>query len=144
MRDLIIRVISRFMIPFIQVYGAYIVLYGHLSPGGGFAGGTVIASSIILYILAYGLLSEEKRIPEHFTRVVESAGALFYVFVGLLGVLLGTRFLGNSVAGFPLGIPGRLSSGGTIFLLTFAIGMKVASTMITLFSHLIDEEREEG
>lgn len=142
MRDLIVRVVARFIIPFIQLYGLYIVLYGHLSPGGGFAGGTVIASSLILYVLAYGVSLEQRRFPELWAQIVESAGALFYVAIGLVGIFLGSRFLGNSVAGFPLGTPGRLLSGGTIFLLTFGIGMKVASTMITLFSHLVEEEEE--
>lgn len=140
MRDLIVQVIARLMIPFIQLYGLYIIFYGHLSPGGGFAGGTVVASSLVLYVLAYGISSEEKRVPESVTRVVENAGALFYALVGVFGVLLGAQFLSNGAAGFPLGTPGRLFSGGTIFILTSAIGLKVASTMITLFTHLSEEE----
>lgn len=142
MRDLIVKTIARFMIPFIQVYGCYIVLYGHLSPGGGFAGGTIIASSLILYVLAFSLQFEIERLPERTARVIESSGALVFTLVGLLGIFLGTRFLGNQAAGMPMGTPGRLFSGGTIFVLTAAIGAKVASTMITLFSHLIEEEEE--
>lgn len=142
MRDLIVQVIARFIIPFVQIYGLYIVLYGHLSPGGGFAGGTVIASSLILYVLAFGVHSEEELLPESWTRIIESLGALMYVAVGIVGILLGSRFLGNQVAGFPMGVPGRLLSGGMIFVLTTVIGIKVASTMITLFTHLIEEEKE--
>ena len=146
MRDLIVRVIARFMIPFIQVYGLYIILYGHVSPGGGFAGGTVMAASLILYVLAFGVHSGENRLPEWLARTIESAGALVFVTVGLTGLFRGTTFLANAAAGFPLGIPGRLLSAGSIFILTFAIGMKVFSTMITLFSHLAEEEtgEEEG
>jgi len=95
---------------------------------------------LIFYVLAYGISSEEKRVPESVTRVVENAGALFYALVGVFGVLLGAQFLSNGAAGFPLGTPGRLFSGGTIFILTSAIGLKVASTMITLFTHLSEEE----
>ncbi len=146
MRDLIVRVVARFMIPFIQVYGLYIVLYGHVSPGGGFAGGTVMAASLILYVLAFGVRLEEKRLPEWLARSIESLGAILFVVLGLVGLFNGTTFLANAGAGFPLGTPGRLFSGGAIFILTFAIGMKVFSTMITLFSHLVEEEEveEEG
>lgn len=140
MRDLIVKAVARFMIPFIQVYGCYIVLFGHLSPGGGFAGGTIIASSLILYVLAFGLQLEIERFPEATARIIESSGALVFSAIGLLAIFLGSRFLGNQAAGMPMGIPGRLLSGGTIFVLTTAIGAKVASTMITLFSHLIEEE----
>jgi len=143
-RDLIVRVIARFIIPFIQVYGLYIVLYGHVSPGGGFAGGTVMASSLILYVMAFGARSEKRRLPEWVARSIESAGAVFFVAIGLVSLFQGTTFLANQAAGFPMGIPGRVFSAGAIFLLTFGIGMKVFSTMITLFTHLIEEEEKEG
>lgn len=142
MRDLIVRVIARFMIPFIQLYGLYIIVYGHLSPGGGFAGGTVMASSLILYLMAYGLHAEERRFPEVLARLIETGGALSYILIGMFGIFLGGKFLGNQSVGIPLGTPGRLLSGGFVLLLTFVIGLKVASTMITLFCHLIEEEKE--
>ncbi len=143
MSDIIVQVVTRMMIPYLQLYGLYIILFGHNSPGGGFAGGTVIASSLILYVLAFGLENEELRMPESVARIVESCGALAYVGIGLSGILLGANFLSNGNAGFPLGIPGRILSGGTIVLLTFSIGLKVASTMITLFSNIAEKEGED-
>jgi multicomponent Na+:H+ antiporter subunit B len=131
------------MIPYLQLYGLYIILYGHNSPGGGFAGGTIIASSLILYVLAFGLKNEELRLSSSVARVIESCGALAYVAIGLAGIVLGANFLSNNSAGFPLGIPGRIFSGGTIVLLTVAIGLKVASTMITLFTNIAEKEGEE-
>lgn len=142
MSDLIVKVIARFMMPFIQIYGAYIILYGHLSPGGGFAGGTVIASSLILYILAYGLTAENRRLPDSYTRIIESGGVLFFCVIGLFGIILGKNFLANKAAGFPLGDLGRLFSGGTIVLIALAIGIKVTSSMITLFSHLTEDKSD--
>jgi multisubunit Na+/H+ antiporter MnhB subunit len=131
------------MIPYLQLYGLYIILYGHNSPGGGFAGGTIIASSLILCVLAFGLKNEELRLSSSVARVIESCGALAYVAIGLAGIVLGANFLSNNSAGFPLGIPGRIFSGGTIVLLTVAIGLKVASTMITLFTNIAEKEGEE-
>jgi len=141
--DIIVQVVTRMMIPYLQLYGLYIILYGHNSPGGGFAGGTIIASSLILYVLAFGLKNEELRLSSSVARVIESCGALAYVAIGLAGIVLGANFLSNNSAGFPLGIPGRIFSGGTIVLLTVAIGLKVASTMITLFTNIAEKEGEE-
>ncbi|HKM43322.1 MAG TPA: MnhB domain-containing protein [Limnochordia bacterium] len=143
MSDIIVQVVTRMMIPYLQLYGLYIILYGHNSPGGGFAGGTIIASSLILYVLAFGLKNEELRLSSSVARVIESCGALAYVAIGLAGIVLGANFLSNNSAGFPLGIPGRIFSGGTIVLLTVAIGLKVASTMITLFTNIAEKEGEE-
>jgi multicomponent Na+:H+ antiporter subunit B len=141
--DIIVRVVTRLMIPYLQLYGLYIILYGHNSPGGGFAGGTVIASSLILYVLAFGIDDEDLRLSPSVARIIESCGALAYVGIGLGGILLGANFLSNKAAGFPLGIPGRVFSGGTIVLLTVSIGLKVASTMITLFVNIAEKEGEE-
>lgn len=140
MDDIIVKVVARFMIPFIQVYGIYLILHGHLSPGGGFAGGTIIASSLILYILAFGFTPDNKRLSDSWTRIIESGGTLFFCLIGLLGILLGNNFLSNRVAGFPLGNLGDLISGGSVFILTVAIGLKVTSSMLSIFSHLVDDD----
>ncbi len=142
MEDLIVRMVARLVILFIQVYAIYIILHGHLSPGGGFAGGALFAASLYLYVLAFGLGREQQKIPPSIARILESSGALFYVLVGTVSVLLGGAFLANASAGFPLGTPGQLLSGGAIFLLLAGIGVKVASTMITLFNHLVEEEAD--
>ncbi len=144
MEDLIVRVVSRLVIHLIQVYGIYIVVNGHLSPGGGFAGGTMFAASLFLYVLAFGLGEEQKKIPGSVARVLEGSGALTYVLIGLASVAMGGAFLANLSAGFPAGAPGQMLSGGAGFLLLIAIGVKVASTMITLFNHLVEEEPSDG
>ncbi|PKM70436.1 MAG: sodium:proton antiporter, partial [Firmicutes bacterium HGW-Firmicutes-18] len=55
MDDLIVKNITKIVTPFIQLYGIFIILHGHISPGGGFAGGAIIGASLILYTLAFGL-----------------------------------------------------------------------------------------
>ncbi|HHT69769.1 MAG TPA: hypothetical protein GXZ85_11005, partial [Firmicutes bacterium] len=69
MSDIIVQVVTRMMIPYLQLYGLYIILYGHNSPGGGFAGGTIIASSLILYVLAFGL--KMSIVCENVTKMVQ-------------------------------------------------------------------------
>ncbi|MEW5920077.1 MAG: MnhB domain-containing protein [Bacillota bacterium] len=143
MDDLVTRSVCRLMVPFVQLYGAYLIFYGHLSPGGGFAGGAVVASSIILYALSFGRETAVLRVAPGISHLLESSGGLWYLLVGLCGIMLGGNFLANKAAGFYLGIPGQLFSSGIIFLLALGIGMKVSSTMVTLYYNLSAEVNDE-
>ncbi len=140
MEDIIVRYICRILVPFVQLYGLYVILHGHLSPGGGFSGGAIVASSMIFYALSFNLAEGTKKLSHDTSSLLESGGALIFASMGLFAILLGTNFLGNRAAGFPLGVPGNLFSGGFIMVITAGIGIKVASTMITLFYSLIEGE----
>ena len=144
MDDLVTHSVCRFMVPFVQLYGVYLIFYGHLSPGGGFAGGAVVAASIILYALSFGRETASRRIASGVSQLMESGGGLWFILVGLFGILLGANFLANKAAGFYLGTPGQFFSSGIIVLLSFGIGIKVASTMITLYYNLSAEVEEHG
>jgi multicomponent Na+:H+ antiporter subunit B len=139
MADIIVKTAARLMTPFIQIYGLYIISHGHLTPGGGFQGGAVIGASMILLAVVFGLKEGEKRMSHDMSIVLEST-LLFYVVVGLFGILMGYGFLSNRVAGIPLGRPGDLLSGGVIVALNIFIGLKVASTGKTLFYSLAGGE----
>jgi multicomponent Na+:H+ antiporter subunit B len=134
MEDIILKTVARGVIPFIQVYGIYVVLHGHLSPGGGFAGGAIIASGFILYALSFGLKSSKDVFPYNMASKIEGASMLWYVLMGVLAMGLGYNFLTNGAAGIPLGKPGALISGGIIFLINMGVGLKVCGTMFILFS----------
>jgi len=136
MEDIVVRSVARLLVPFIQLYGLYVIFHGHLSPGGGFSGGAIVASSMILYGLSFNLESGTRKLSHDFSSLLESGGALWFLLIGLIGILAGSNFLANRVAGVPLGTPGQLFSSGIIFLLALGIGAKVASTMITLFYSL--------
>ncbi|MGI6604421.1 MAG: sodium:proton antiporter [Firmicutes bacterium] len=140
MNDLILKEVARFLFPFIELYGFYIVFHGHLSPGGGFAGGVVCGAGFILYTLAHGHKALYSLLPRHIWTFCESAGLAFFIFLGLVGIFVGREFLANSSAGFPLGRTGELFSSGLVFLLNLAIGLKVASTVTTLFLNLEEED----
>lgn len=142
MDDLIVRTVSRIIIPFIQLYGIFVILHGHLSPGGGFPGGAILGASLILYTLAFGSNQGHKKMPHYLTKRVESGAVLWYLFLGMVGIWSGHLFLTNRAAGFFMGEPGQVISGGFIPLITIALGLKVASTMITLFHIMIEEERD--
>lgn len=140
MNDLFVRVTTRMILPFIQTYGLYVILHGHLSPGGGFSGGAIFAASIVLYTIAFGLKPGQERMPHKVTAKLESGGILIYIMAGLIGTFLGYQFLTNIEAGFPTGTLGMLLSAGFIPIVTFAIGLKVMSTVITLFHTMLEEE----
>jgi multicomponent Na+:H+ antiporter subunit B len=138
MQDLILTMIVRLILPFIQIYGIYIIVHGHLSPGGGFPGGAILGASMILFALAFNLKEGSSKISHDTSTLLESGGALSFATLGILGVLVGTNYLSNKAAGYPLGTAGNLFSSGMIFLVTLAIGVKVASTFITLFFNLVE------
>lgn len=144
MEDQIARFTSRLVVPFIQIYGISIILHGHLSPGGGFSGGAVFGASLVLLALSFNLAAGVKQISHNTASVLESGGALGFALAGLVALACGAGYLANRAAGFPPGEAGSLFSGGIIPLITVFIGMKVASTMATLFYNLIEGEVKVG
>ncbi|HHX73616.1 MAG TPA: sodium:proton antiporter [Firmicutes bacterium] len=143
MKNLIVRYISRTLLPFVQLYGLYVILHGHLSPGGGFSGGAILGASMILYALAFNLSAGAQKLSHDTSTVLESSGTLLYAGIGLFSLIMGGNFLANKAAGYPLGTPGNLFSSGAIMVITLGVGIKVASTVITLFYRLIAGEEEQ-
>ncbi len=141
MDDIIVKSITRIIIPFVQLYGIFIILHGHVSPGGGFSGGALFGTSLILYTLIFGVDKAQKKFSHRVSEIAESGGILIYLSIGVIGIFTAGYFLSNKAAGFPLGEAGSLLSGGMIPLLMIGVGIKVASTMVTLFHTLIMEER---
>ncbi len=113
---------SKLLFGFIILFGAYIFIHGHLTPGGGFPGGAVIASSFLLLYLAYPKFhAEHKKL-----NVSESLAGLTFVIVGLLGLAIAGYFLYNFL---PFGLPTYLFSAGVIPVIYVAIGVKVGSEL---------------
>lgn len=127
-----------FVAPFILMYAAAIILTGHLSPGGGFQGGTVLATFTVLMCVVYGSGFESTHLPPWKKDLLESAGALLFAGVGLFGLIVGTNFLSNLSAGFPSGAPGTLFSAGSIPFLNIAVALKVGAGLSTIFYCMIN------
>ena len=137
----IIRTISRKLFPFILLYGLYIITYGHLSPGGGFQGGVVLASGVILLCLSQGVLETRRRITYELCGFLEVGGILIFIMLGVIAILLGYGFLTNIL---PLGEAGGTFSGGQILWLNLAIGLKVGGGISTLFYVMAGFMRTNG
>jgi len=131
---LIVKEVTRLVTGFIAVYGVYLVLYGHLSPGGGFTGGVVLASGLILMFIAFGSQPARAFVREESAKVWDSLAALSFLFIAILGYFIGKEmFFGN-----PAG-PGnyRLLSGGIIVPCNIAIGLKVGFCLFAVFVALV-------
>ncbi len=139
--SVIVKTVTRLTVGLIFLYGIYIVLHGHLTPGGGFAGGVIIALSFINLELAFGKRTSGKIFSKSATSLVESFGAVMFLAIALLGLQWGgffTNFL------HPDGDPGMLVSAGTIPLSNIAISLKVGAGIFGIFLTLIVLQKFES
>lgn len=139
----ILDVVSRKLSPYIFVFGFYLVSFGHISPGGGFQGGVVIAAGLILLALSHDVGTAEIFFPGRSLSVAEAVSYLALLLAGILGVLVGVGFLGNAVVGVVrdsgIGLNAPLARIGFIFLLNVLIGVKVAAGVSLICIHLFRE-----
>jgi multicomponent Na+:H+ antiporter subunit B len=140
--SLIVKTVTRLTVGLILLYGIYIVLHGHLSPGGGFAGGVILALSFVHLVLAFGKDVALRKISESTQAFLESAGAILFLTVALLGFVGGYFFLNV----LPKGNPFELFSAGIIPLCNIAISLKVSAGMFSVFLVLVllDVGREKA
>lgn len=126
---LIVKTIGRLVINFIVLFGIYIILYGHITPGGGFPGGVIVATAFILLMLSFGRNTALRKFGDMAASLLDNIGALAFLGVALLGFLGGYFFL-NVIA---RGTPFELFSAGTIPLSNIAIGLKVSASLYAVF-----------
>lgn len=112
----------------IVLFGVYIITHGHLSPGGGFPGGAVVASAFLLVMLGSNTIPGKSK----FLASIESLAGLTFGLLGFWGMLTLGQFLNNMV--LPAGSPGRILSAGIIPIISLAIGAKVASELSGIFA----------
>jgi len=133
MMSKIVRTMSNILILFIFIYGLYIIMHGHLTPGGGFQGGAVVASGVALLIAAFGSQNLHKSLKEHHLSILESSGGLIFIgvaFGGIASVFFYNFLVGSPVFGHipPSGPnPGDIWTGGVIPFMNLAVGLKVSA-----------------
>ena len=136
----IVKKVTQLIVGLIFMYGIYIITHGHLTPGGGFAGGAVVAGSFVLLVLAYGsdILKLKKR--EEGSSVIESIGILLFIVLAFAAIFIGTKvFFANYL---PKGVIGELISAGVIPLYNIAVGIEVAAALFTIFLALVIYKEE--
>lgn len=143
--SLIIQTAVRLMVPFIQIFGLYVIVHGHYSPGGGFQGGVVLGASFVLLALAYDIKFSMQYMSEGVNIILGNLGALIFTGTAVLCALFGGLFLDYSALDklIPLG-PIEWRSFG-IFVVEVGVGLAVMSIVASLFWDLSsDGELDEG
>jgi len=130
---LIVKTITRLTVGLILLFGIYIVLHGHLTPGGGFAGGVIIALSFIHLMLAFGKEVALKKLSQSMASFFESLGAILFILIAVLGFLGGYFFLNfwNKGEAF------NLFSAGMIPLANIVICFKVGAGLFAVLIGLV-------
>lgn len=128
--DVILQTAARILVPPIFIFGIYIILAGHLGPGGGFSGGAVIGAGLILYLNAFGFEKTEKFFTAKTYRRLSFGALACYSLAKSYSFYTGANHIESII---PLGTPGAILSSGLILLLNICVGIVVAGTMYTFY-----------
>lgn len=128
----------RLFFPVLLVFGLYVVMHAQLTPGGGFQGGVIIASSTLLLYLGESYRAWKSYLEATLFDAVEGLGALVFVGAGLAPMIAGARFLENTL---PLGETKALISGGLILVANAGVALAVAAGFILLLIEFLEETR---
>ena len=137
---IIVTTTTRLIAGLIFLYGLYIVVHGHITPGGGFGGGVIIAGAFVLEVLARGLEEKTAKAEKLLASLEESAGLLLFCLIAFLGLVFGSTFFLNFLAP---GTLAQLFSAGIIPLFNLAIGLEVGAALFVIFLALSTLEKEK-
>jgi len=127
---------SKLLFPLVVLLGIYVFIHGHLTPGGGFQGGAIIATGFLLMLIAY----QKYHVGHSMLNWVESLAGITFVTIGLWGLLTGGTFLENSF--LPMGTLNSLISGGAIPIIYIAVGFKVAAELTGVLDILLNTKEK--
>ena len=130
----IVRTVSRRVAVFAQIFGLYVIMHGHSSPGGGFQGGVILASSFMLLALGDGVGEVRRRVSLGALTALTSAGVLVYAGIGVVCLLLGGNYLDYGV----LAVTDPRSVG--MLVIEIGVGLTVAAAMLSIFLDLLSFE----
>ncbi|MCI9220715.1 MAG: hypothetical protein HFH94_13405 [Lachnospiraceae bacterium] len=128
--DVILQTAARVLVPPILLFGIYIILAGHLGPGGGFSGGAVIGAGLILYLNAFGFAKTERFFTARTYRRTSFCALACYSLAKSYSFYTGANHIESVI---PLGTPGAILSSGLILVLNICVGVVVAGTMYTFY-----------
>ena len=135
--SVILSTAQKLLFPLIVLFGIYVFANGHLTPGGGFQGGAIIATGYLLLLMA----NPQRDFRHGLLNAIESTSGATYVIIGIIGAVLGLGFLNNSI--LPLGHLGMLFSAGAIPVIYSFIGLKVGAELSNILHHLKEVQSEK-
>ncbi len=133
-QDTIVRTVCRLLAPFIQLFGLYVIIHGHTSPGGGFQGGVILASSFILLAIADGIDDVHRRLSLKMLTVYMSTGVLLYAGIGVVCLLLGANYLDYGI--LPVTEPRSVG----MLVIEIGVGITVMAAVLSIFRDLLTFE----
>ena len=136
----VLRVVTKALIPFILLFGLYVQTHGDFGPGGGFQAGVIFASAFILYGLVFGIAALRRVFPSRLLLLLAGLGVLIFAGVGVVTMFMGGNFLEYAVlAGDP-----AFGNHIGIWLVELGVGMTVSSVMVTIFVSFADFDASTG
>tara|TARA_R110000868_G_scaffold160951_1_gene390783 strand:- start:19 stop:444 length:426 start_codon:yes stop_codon:yes gene_type:complete len=133
----VLRIITKLLVPYMLVFGVYVIAHGELGPGGGFQGGVILAAGFILYGLVWGKDELHRFVPRRATDLLAAGGVLLYSGVGVATMAMGGRFLDYSTLN-----PEHPGDGEALgmLLIEYGVGITVCTVMITIYDMISEPE----
>ncbi len=135
-----VTLVGRLFGPLVMAFGLYVVLHAQLTPGGGFQGGVIVASGMLLLYLSDGYKSWRRLMRNGAFDALEGGGAALYAVAGFIPIAMGAAYLANTL---PLGTLKALLSGGLILILNWGVALAVMGAFGILFIEFLEETRAE-
>lgn len=126
---LVLRIVTKLLIPFILLFALYVQFHGDFGPGGGFQAGVIFAAGFVLYAMVYGVAAAQRILPVGILRGAIAGGVLLYAGVGVVSMLLGDHYLNYSHLAHDMKEGQHIG----ILVIELGVGITVASVMMTVF-----------
>ncbi len=149
----IVRTGASILYPFIVIFGLYVIMHGHLTPGGGFQGGAVIATGAALLLVAFSAGEISGMVRKSTLMGQETLGLLLFIGAGILGLIMGAPFFANVLANsgllfgqavLPGPNPGELNTAGVLPIMNIAVGVEVWGGLAIVVMYLLSTIEREG
>ena len=141
--DLIIKTISRILIPFIQLFSLYVVAHGDFSPGGGFQGGVMFGATLVLMAISFDLRTALSKVGEKFLALLAALGVIVYGGIGVLCMLLGGEFLDYSELARILPVHAEEARALGMIGVEIGVGMAVTAVMAIIYVNIASAGRHD-
>ncbi|MDZ7806473.1 MAG: MnhB domain-containing protein [Gracilimonas sp.] len=130
---------TRFLSPYIMVFGFYVIFHGHYSPGGGFQGGTLLAVSLLLVRIASGTKIANLQFKDYLATPLAAIGVIIYFGTGLLALIMGGYFLDYEQLPIP-GLEGAELRYWGILIIELGIGLTVMTVLVLIYDNMVKGE----
>lgn len=137
-QSLIVNIGCRVIVPFIFIFGLYVIMFGHYSPGGGFQGGTILAATVILMRMCLGKDATYEKFPPQLGLILGAIGLVIYGGTGLAALISGGNYLDYAAIPFPVSEAERRYYG--ILCVDIGVAFTVFGTLLSIFDSLTKEK----